>query len=562
MTIFVAVVLWLAGPSVRSETDQRIGVTVASGMSLGFRYTMAAGSLHVIKAFPLFGVGLGSWPEIFPRFQGPPSFPLFANHAHNDYLELAADIGLIGMAGFIWLAARLIASFRSAAKSIEPGWWPWFAALIAGLVFLASHELLEFNLHRSANVFLLCGVIAAVVRLSGKSTPDATGSRGMVYAYASLGALGAPLLAFLAATHQPLEFGRWPAPDNRKQAVDQIVSYPADVQPHLALARFDRTPTPQAIRELEIASWVEPLNPLIRDEYAQVLYEAGQQTAEARQIETSVMYSPTLSDHFYLTKDAIASLSGEESSAVENGFRSAIRKGYPGAVEGLASFYNASDRQVEAAELYLNAAGQEQEAKDQERFLIAAGEAFGKAGKRNEAQSAFEKAANVDPSDSNPYLDVLTVVYGPANDMKAAQSTVETGIRNGVDPIVLFSTLAGAAQSANNPEVASAALTKMVEYSPTLQNAERLAESLMASGKPDRAVDAMRKATMNDPNSAEAYLHLASTEEAAYLYADADRDFSRALALDPNNSEVKSRYAEFQQRTADKGAASSEGSRN
>ncbi len=148
MTVFVAVVLWLAGPSVRSQTDQRIGVTLASGMSLGFRYTLAEGTLNIIRAFPLFGVGLGNWPEIFPRFQSPPSFPLYANHAHNDYLELAADIGLIGMAGFIWLAARLIAIFRSAAKSIEPVWWPWFAALIAALVFLASNELLDFNLHR------------------------------------------------------------------------------------------------------------------------------------------------------------------------------------------------------------------------------------------------------------------------------------------------------------------------------------------------------------------------------------------------------------------------------
>ena len=554
LATFAVAILWIAGGTARTGVDQRLGATLSGDASLASRFRFARDTLRIIERFPLFGVGLGNWAEIYPRFQSPPSSIFFINNAHNDYLELAAEIGVLGIVAVCWLCGRLIATFRSAAGSIGASQWPWFAAAISALSFVAIHELFDFNLHVSANVFLLCGLGAAALRLARTDDGGVVDtSRRTAYACASVGLFGAPVLAFLAATQQPLAFGLWPQPENRRQALDEIVSYPADAQPHLSLARFDQTPTPQAIREFEIATWLEPLNSSVRDEYVQILYEAGCEKAEAEQIETSVMYTPNLETHFYLTKQAIASLSGLENRAVENGFRKAIGRGYPGSLDGLASFYALSDRHVDEAELYLNTAGQREESNQQERFLLAAGEAFGKAGKSKEAQSALEKAAHTEPSDVRPYLDLLSVVYGPAKDMEAARSTVETGIGNGVDPIVLYSALAETAQAANRPEVTGAALTKIVHYAPTFQNNVRLAEFYLASGNADRAVDILRKVTTIEPDSAEAYVRLAAAEEAAYLYADADRDYSRALLLQPNNPEAKSRYAEFQQRTADKG---------
>ena len=266
------------------------------------------------------------------------------------------------------------------------------------------------------------------------------------------------------------------------------------------------------------------------------------------------MLSPQLETHGYLTEENVGKLSDGEKRAVERGLQQAIDRGYPSAIPQLGEYYALSGRYGDEAELYLKAAGQQQESSQQERFLIAAGEAFGKVNESKEAQSAFEKAANVAPSDARPYLDLVSVVDGPAKNIEAAQSTVETGIRNGVDPIVLYSALAEAAQAANRPEIAGAALTKIVDEAPTFQNTVRLAEFYLASGKADRAVDTLRKATMIEPDSAQAYVRLAEAEEAAYLYGDADRDYSHALSLEPNNPQMKSRYVEFQQRTADKGA--------
>jgi O-antigen ligase/tetratricopeptide (TPR) repeat protein len=557
LAVFTGALLWLAGPSARTGIDQRLGATVSGDdVSMVGRFRLWADTLRVIEGFPLFGVGLGNWAESFPHFIRPPASVMYNNHAHNDYLELAAEIGVAGIVAVSWLCWRMIATFRSGAASMGPSQWPWLAAVVSAFGVVALHELIDFNLHISANVFLLCGLAATAVRLATASNgPAVSVSKSTVYACASVGFLAAPVLAFLVATQQPLDYtDPWSLPQDRKQAVDQIVSFPADVEPHLSLARFDYPPTPQAMREFEIATWIDPHNPSVRDSYVLALAITGREKAEAGQIELSVMYAPSL-DHPYFTEEWFPFLSELERKAVESGFRKAISKGYPNSIDGLAGFYALSDRHVDEAELYLKAAGQQQESYQQERFLIAAGEAFGKAGKSKEALSAFEKAANTDPSDVRPYLDLLSVVYGPAKDMESARSAVETGIGNGVDPIVLYSALAQAAQAANRPEVASAALTEIVHYAPTFENNVRLAEFYLASGKADRAVEAMRKATMIEPDSAEAYVRLAAAEEAAYLYADADRDYSHALSLEPNNPEAKSGYAEFQKRTADKGAS-------
>ena len=161
---------------------------------------------------------------------------------------------------------------------------------------------------------------------------------------------------------------------------------------------------------------------------------------------------------------------------------------------------------------------------------------------------------NLEPADPRPYLELLSYIYGPSNDMKAAQSTVDAGIANGVDPVTLNFALADAAQTAKQPAIAEAAMKKAVHYAPTFQNNLRLADFYLGSGNPDRAVDVLRTAITMQPDSADAYARLAGAEEAAYLYADADRDYAHAAQLAPNDQGLKTRYTEFHKRITDEAA--------
>src|SRR5579884_2116175 len=110
-------------------------------------------TLRLIRAYP-GGVGIGKYQDLFRRFQ---TFhpELLVDHAHNDYLETAAEWG-IGVALVFWVI--VIAIFVSMARRLlltqsdERG-----GILLActGSVFtLLVHGLADFNLQIPSNAML------------------------------------------------------------------------------------------------------------------------------------------------------------------------------------------------------------------------------------------------------------------------------------------------------------------------------------------------------------------------------------------------------------------------
>ena len=87
------------------------------------------------------------------------------NHAHNDYLEMLADTGVVGLALFVWM---LVGVFRSGFSKVmdrddEEGRLLTLAAL-TGIVGILIHSFIDFNLHIPANAalfFVLCAAVAA-----------------------------------------------------------------------------------------------------------------------------------------------------------------------------------------------------------------------------------------------------------------------------------------------------------------------------------------------------------------------------------------------------------------
>ena len=73
---------------------------------------------------PLTGFGLGSYVWIFPGYQTSPTSVIETN-AHNEYLEMAIETGLVGAAIcllFLWMLFRVAAQrLRNAADNEELG---------------------------------------------------------------------------------------------------------------------------------------------------------------------------------------------------------------------------------------------------------------------------------------------------------------------------------------------------------------------------------------------------------------------------------------------------------
>jgi O-antigen ligase len=85
----------------------------------------------MIKAHPLFGVGLGNFKAIMPGYQE--SVPKVVSIAHNTYVETAAELGIPGLIVFlgIWVSSlRMLGRLRRTAQTAR---LPSFSALALGL---------------------------------------------------------------------------------------------------------------------------------------------------------------------------------------------------------------------------------------------------------------------------------------------------------------------------------------------------------------------------------------------------------------------------------------------
>ncbi len=96
----------------RPLTDAALSTNITdANFSTVERLAHWAAALRMLAAHPLLGVGAGNYPVAYPHYQVP-RWHLALGHAHNLYLNMAAEIGIPGalaylafVAAGIWLAA-------------------------------------------------------------------------------------------------------------------------------------------------------------------------------------------------------------------------------------------------------------------------------------------------------------------------------------------------------------------------------------------------------------------------------------------------------------------------
>ncbi len=130
--------------------------------SLQQRLEMPVLSLQLVAQRPVFGHGGGTFYTLIPPIK-PPGKPEYWDHAHNDYVQVASDTGLVGLA--FWLTIGLATAWRAwrmlpdGQGSLTRG--VGVAALMA-LMCMGLHSLVDFNLHIPANALTFTVLLAAV----------------------------------------------------------------------------------------------------------------------------------------------------------------------------------------------------------------------------------------------------------------------------------------------------------------------------------------------------------------------------------------------------------------
>ena len=120
-------------------------------------------TIPLIRAYPVFGCGLGGYETAFSRFKKS-GMLVTDDFVHNDYLQLLAELGL---AGFVIAAALAFSvvrtALRDAVNSPEPE-ARYFAVACAGaFAAILLHSFVDFNLYIPANAMLLAWISGAAV---------------------------------------------------------------------------------------------------------------------------------------------------------------------------------------------------------------------------------------------------------------------------------------------------------------------------------------------------------------------------------------------------------------
>jgi O-antigen ligase len=117
------------------------------------RWVIWENTTQILKDFPLFGSGLGTFAQIFPMYRTF-HFRGLVTHAENDFLQLASEVGLVGLGLlailFLFLFFKRGLRIRS---ETSPQRYIGIGAL-TGILALMCYSLVEKNLQVPANALL------------------------------------------------------------------------------------------------------------------------------------------------------------------------------------------------------------------------------------------------------------------------------------------------------------------------------------------------------------------------------------------------------------------------
>jgi O-antigen ligase len=162
-------IFWIGGEQIvsRFETIQdEVAAEVQDSNYGSRRKEIWSATWEMIKSHPLAGVGIGGYWTAIPQYHNA-SGKMTPQQAHNDYLELLASGGVVGVVlgvSFIFLLVkfaratlRSVNNFRRAAC---------FGALV-GLFGISIHSLVDFGLHIPINA-LICLMLVAIATVNGR----------------------------------------------------------------------------------------------------------------------------------------------------------------------------------------------------------------------------------------------------------------------------------------------------------------------------------------------------------------------------------------------------------
>jgi O-antigen ligase len=140
----------------------RFSGATGTDVSLAQRLAMSRDAWHIFLYHPVAGTGMGTLEVAYPRYQTH-YFDSIVNHAHDDYVELLSDGGIVGGAfGLMFLIVLYRRGIRNLRRARTPLTRSLYAGGLVACTGLLLHEVVDFNLHIPSNaiIFMVITVLA------------------------------------------------------------------------------------------------------------------------------------------------------------------------------------------------------------------------------------------------------------------------------------------------------------------------------------------------------------------------------------------------------------------
>jgi O-antigen ligase len=166
VVIAAALVVLAAVPLAWSRVDvvSRLATVSPNDSSIGLRRAVWHDAIAMIRDFPLTGTGLNTFGIATAKYQTALTDMRF-REAHNDYLQLAAEGGLLlgvpALAVILLFARAVWIRFRQSADD-RLSYWLRFGAT-TGLVAIALQAAVEFSLQMPGNAVMFVVLCAAAL---------------------------------------------------------------------------------------------------------------------------------------------------------------------------------------------------------------------------------------------------------------------------------------------------------------------------------------------------------------------------------------------------------------
>ncbi len=149
----------------------------AQGVIYEARLDFWKDSHKIIDSYKLTGSGIGTFPHVYPLYRSLKS-EHFLSHAHNDYLELLAEAGIIGFGlAALFLLTLFYKTYKIFIKRRDGFSIYIYAGSITAMTSILLHSFTDFNMHIGANglwFFFIAGIAVSAANTGIRKESRAT----------------------------------------------------------------------------------------------------------------------------------------------------------------------------------------------------------------------------------------------------------------------------------------------------------------------------------------------------------------------------------------------------